>query len=167
MPLKTTEKFSASNRKRNTQSMDSRKEVPQNHLRYIIMLTKNILSPHTLTILCTYQCTAACRQCCFESNPSIRGRLTKDTIIARIMEAKRVFSNLKLVVFSGGEALLLKNDLFASISYCTSDQEEITATLMALSSLKLIDIPRERMDIVINALTQYTCKTAGVPTHVQ
>jgi len=85
------------------------------------MLTKKILSPHTLTILCTYQCTAACRQCCFESSPSVRGRLTKNTIIARIREAKRVFSNLKLVVFSGGEALLLKNDLFASISYCTSE----------------------------------------------
>jgi len=45
-------------------------------------------------------------------------------------------------------------------------QEEITATLMALSNLKLIHIPRERMNIVINALTQYTCKASGVPTHV-
>jgi len=71
------------------QSLDSRKEVPQNHLRYIIMPAKTISSPHTLAILCTCQCTAACR------------------------------------------------------------------------------IPRERMGIVINALTQYRCKTAGVPTHVQ
>jgi len=46
-------------------------------------------------------------------------------------------------------------------------REEIKATLMALSNLKLIDIPQERMDIAIDALTQYTCKTAGVPTHAQ
>lgn len=79
------------------------------------------LGPHTLTILCTYQCTAACKQCCFESSPAIRGRLSKETIIARITEAKTSFPSLKVVVFSGGEAMMLKDDLFAAIAYCTAE----------------------------------------------
>ncbi len=78
------------------------------------------LSPTTLTILCTYQCTAACKQCCFESSPFIKGRLDKETIIARIAEAKLSFSGLKVVVFSGGEAMLLREDLFEAIAYCSS-----------------------------------------------
>jgi len=84
------------------------------------MAVSKPFSPHTLTILCAYQCTAACRQCCFESSPKVKGRLTRKTIIARIEEARRAFPNLKLVVFSGGEALMLKDDLFASIAHCTS-----------------------------------------------
>jgi len=85
------------------------------------MAIARALSPNTLTILGTYQCTAACRQCCFESSPQVKGRLTRQTIIARIKEAKSAFPNLKVVVFSGGEALMLKDDLFASIAHCTSE----------------------------------------------
>lgn len=79
------------------------------------------LGPHTLTILCTYQCTAACKQCCFESSPAVRGRLSKETIIARIAEAKASFPSLRVVVFSGGEAMMLKDDLFAAITYCSAE----------------------------------------------
>lgn len=85
------------------------------------MPVSGAFSPHTLTILCTYQCTAACKQCCFESSPSVKGRLSRETIIARIAEAKRSFLNLSVVVFSGGEALMLKDALFDSIAYSTSE----------------------------------------------
>lgn len=76
--------------------------------------------PHTLTILGTYQCTAACDQCCFESSPSVTGRLTRAQIINRITEAKSQFKGLKLVVFSGGEAFLLKEDLYASVAHAST-----------------------------------------------
>lgn len=76
--------------------------------------------PHTLTVLCTYQCTAACRQCCFESSPRVKGRLSLDTICARISEARAAFAGLRLVVFSGGEAFLLKDDLTAAVAHCTA-----------------------------------------------
>lgn len=76
--------------------------------------------PHTLTILGTYQCTAACTQCCFESSPKVTGRLTGDQILSRISEAKAQFQGLKLVVFSGGEAFLLKEDLFAAVAHASS-----------------------------------------------
>lgn len=76
--------------------------------------------PHTLTILTTYQCTAACTQCCFESSPSVHGRLSRQEIFDSITEAKSSFPGLQLVVFSGGEAFLLKKDLFDAVALATS-----------------------------------------------
>lgn len=73
-----------------------------------------LIDPQTLTILCTYTCTAACRQCCFESSPKVVGRLEREALPDRIKEAKSKFQNLKIVVFSGGEATLLKEDLYRS-----------------------------------------------------
>lgn len=82
------------------------------------LLAGTFISPHTLTILGTYQCTAACKQCCFESSPSVRGRLSGDVILQRITEAQGYFSSLRMVVFSGGEAFLLKDDLFNAVAHC-------------------------------------------------
>lgn len=82
------------------------------------LLAGTFISPHTLTILGTYQCTAACKQCCFESSPSVRGRLSGDVILQRITEAQGSFPSLRMVVFSGGEAFLLKDDLFNAVAHC-------------------------------------------------
>ena len=79
----------------------------------------SMLSPSTLTILTTYRCTAACRQCCFESSPDVSGRLTLEQMIGRIDEARANFDTLQLVVFSGGEATLLKSDLHDAIRHCS------------------------------------------------
>jgi hypothetical protein len=76
-----------------------------------------LLGPRTLTVLCTYRCTAACKSCCFESSPQVRGRLPLQTIIARIQEAYDSFPTLRVVVFSGGEALLLKEDLYQAVAF--------------------------------------------------
>jgi hypothetical protein len=77
-------------------------------------------SPTTLTVLTTYQCTAACKQCCFESSPDVVGRLSAEIIKERIQEATQQFPELALVVFSGGEAFLLKEDLYESVAFATS-----------------------------------------------
>lgn len=78
-----------------------------------------LISPKSMTVLCTYQCTAACQQCCFESSPSITGRLDGQTIQARILEATRAFPDIRVVVFSGGEAFLLKDQLTECIAFAT------------------------------------------------
>jgi MoaA/NifB/PqqE/SkfB family radical SAM enzyme len=78
------------------------------------------ISPTSLTILCTYQCTAACAQCCFESSPHLSGRLDGATIRDRITEAKTAFPRLQLVVFSGGEPFLLKDDLVEAVAHCST-----------------------------------------------
>jgi len=74
----------------------------------------------SITILPTYRCNAECEQCCFESNPRISTRLGLETIKQRIDDAVKTFPNLKLVVFSGGECFLLKDDLFAAITYASA-----------------------------------------------
>jgi hypothetical protein len=72
--------------------------------------------PTHLTILPTYRCTAACAQCCFESNPHVEGRIPIERILGYIDEAARDFPTLRLVVFSGGECFLLRDDLTAAIA---------------------------------------------------
>lgn len=86
----------------------------------MLRVNTGFIEPKTLTVLCTYQCTAACKQCCFESSPSVRGRLSRQVILDRISEAKCEFPSLQLVVFSGGEATLIKDDLFEAIQHSGS-----------------------------------------------
>lgn len=72
--------------------------------------------PTSITVIATYQCTAACRDCCFESSPALRGRLAAGDILDFINESKRSFTGLQVVVFSGGEPLLMGNALLEGIS---------------------------------------------------
>ncbi|MBA1148590.1 radical SAM protein [Ectothiorhodospiraceae bacterium WFHF3C12] len=76
-----------------------------------------VIQPHpkTITIITTYQCNAACADCCFECGPHLRGRLSSKEITQFIQEARDTFPDLEVVVFSGGEPLLLGQDLFESI----------------------------------------------------
>ena len=76
--------------------------------------------PQSLTILPTYRCNAACKECCFESNPAIKQRLSLAQIKKSVTEAKDNFYGLQLIVFSGGEAFLLKEDLYEAIAHARS-----------------------------------------------
>jgi hypothetical protein len=74
--------------------------------------------PDTLTMIASYQCTAACEDCCFGSHPGIRQRLSLDRILHHIDQAAALGS-VKLVVFTGGECFMLGDDLIAAVSHCT------------------------------------------------
>jgi hypothetical protein len=73
--------------------------------------------PEVLTILPTYTCTAACRECCFECSPKPRSRIPLDRIVRYIDEAVATVPTLRLLVFSGGECFLLGKDLNAAIAH--------------------------------------------------
>lgn len=75
-----------------------------------------LYGPTHVTILPTYRCTAACAQCCFESSPHLSGQIPIERILAYIDEAAASFPTLELVVFSGGECFLLREDLDKAIS---------------------------------------------------
>lgn len=77
------------------------------------------ISPKTITFITTYQCTAACDDCCFECSPKITHRLSIEEITSTVDSALNMYTDLSLVVFTGGECFLLKDDLFRAISYCT------------------------------------------------
>lgn len=71
--------------------------------------------PKTLSIMPTYTCTAACQHCASLSSPQVRVKLSLETILDAIRQAKELgFYN---VVFTGGEATLRRKDLLAGISY--------------------------------------------------
>lgn len=72
--------------------------------------------PQVLTILPTYQCTAACKECCFECSPKVHGRIPLERILRYIDEAAACVPTLKLVCFSGGECFLLGKDLEAAVA---------------------------------------------------
>jgi Radical SAM superfamily len=74
------------------------------------------IGPRAVTILGTYRCTAACKDCCFDSNPGIAGRLTLDRIIDFIGQAAELRS-VRMVVFSGGECFLLGADLVKAVEF--------------------------------------------------
>lgn len=73
------------------------------------------VQPTSLTILPTYKCNASCRECCFQSNPRLSTRLSGKAILDRINEAKAKFPSIRQIIFSGGEALLLKGDLHDAV----------------------------------------------------
>ncbi len=77
------------------------------------------LGPTTMTILATYQCTAACQECCFECGPQLHQRLSLPDILD-VIDRAREFSTLKMVVFSGGECFLLRGDLVTSVKRASS-----------------------------------------------
>ncbi|MCI0534724.1 MAG: radical SAM protein [Verrucomicrobiales bacterium] len=75
--------------------------------------------PHTLTLLPTYGCTAACHHCCFQSNPTIKHRIPQDRLLRYIDEAAQL-GTIRLVCFSGGEAFLLGDDLVECVERCAA-----------------------------------------------
>ena len=74
--------------------------------------------PETMTVIATYQCTAACEHCCFGSHPGITERLPLERILHHIDQAAALAS-INLVVFTGGECFLLGQDLIAAVARCT------------------------------------------------
>jgi hypothetical protein len=81
----------------------------------------DFIYPNCITVLATYQCTAACEECCFECNPHLTARLSLEEITNFITESNELFKgNLKGVVFSGGECFLLKDDLVSAVKYAST-----------------------------------------------
>lgn len=76
------------------------------------------ISPTESTILASYNCTAACEHCCFDSHPGIKKRLSLEEIIEFIDKAS-TFKKMKLIVFSGGECFLLGKELDIAIGHAT------------------------------------------------
>lgn len=83
------------------------------------MQVAHSIAPKSLTFITTYRCTAACKQCCFESSPDVKGRLSKQHIIDTIRDVRANYPSVEVVIFTGGEATLLKNDLVQSVAEAT------------------------------------------------
>lgn len=69
-----------------------------------------LMAPHTLALITTQRCTAACEHCCFDCSPQREAALAVADMHRFIDEAKALPS-IRLVVFTGGECFLLGRDL--------------------------------------------------------
>lgn len=69
-----------------------------------------IIAPHTLSLLVTKRCTAACDHCCFTCHPHRSESIPVDNIYKYIEQAT-MFPTMRVVVFTGGECFLLGEDL--------------------------------------------------------
>ena len=75
--------------------------------------------PESFTILPTYRCNAACRECCFESDPTIKHRMSRDELLTLISRVRAELPSVRYVVLTGGEITLLRKDLIDAISLLT------------------------------------------------
>ena len=66
--------------------------------------------PHTLSIITTHQCTAACEHCCFTCTPYVTKAIPHERLDSLIDEATEI-PTIKIVVFTGGECFLLGRKL--------------------------------------------------------
>lgn len=79
-----------------------------------------ILRPNTLSFITTYQCTAACDDCCFKCSPKQKERLSLKQMKDYLDQSIALFPSIKLVVITGGECFTLGEDLYAIIEYIHS-----------------------------------------------
>jgi organic radical activating enzyme len=75
--------------------------------------------PESFTILPTYRCNAACRECCFESHQGIKYRMSRDELLGLIRRVRIELPGVRYVVLTGGEVTLLRKDLLDAISLLT------------------------------------------------
>lgn len=61
-----------------------------------------IQKPQAITFLTTFQCSAACENCCFQCNPKVRKHMTLSEMKKYLNKCLIRFPSIKMVVFSGG-----------------------------------------------------------------
>lgn len=114
--------------------------------------------PQTLTLLVTYQCTAACDQCCFACHPGKKGRIPQPQILSYITQAAGIPS-VRNVVFSGGECFLLGADLVEAIE-CASSRKLATRCVTNGYWARSPEAARRRLQRLVRAgLTEINFST--------
>ena len=78
------------------------------------------ISPTSLTFITTYKCTSACEDCCFACTPLRNEKISADDMKTIINEAIHSFPTIGVVIFTGGEPFLLKDELLPLIKYIQS-----------------------------------------------
>lgn len=77
-----------------------------------------IITPHTLSLLVTKRCTAACDHCCFTCNPHRQESIPIPNLYKYIEQAT-IFPTMRVVVFTGGECFLLGKDLDGLVKHAS------------------------------------------------
>lgn len=70
-----------------------------------------VISPFTINLITTNKCTAKCKDCCFGCNPNQNDRMSLQQMKDYILNSMFYYSNIKLLVLTGGECFTLGKDL--------------------------------------------------------
>ena len=81
------------------------------------MILQNIIEPDIISLITTYRCTAACKDCCFQCSPHQRERLTLEQMQYFISKVTAIYPSIKLVAITGGECFTLGEDLYNLIIF--------------------------------------------------
>ncbi|MFI3297911.1 MAG: 4Fe-4S cluster-binding domain-containing protein [bacterium] len=82
-----------------------------------------LIKPGTISFLTTFQCTAECKNCCFGCSPKTKGKLSLEEMKLYLDQAIMHYGDgLKVLVLTGGECFLLKDDLVEIIRYGASKE---------------------------------------------
>lgn len=77
------------------------------------------IKPKTAALITTYKCTAMCKDCCFSCSPREREMLSLQDIHSFIDDISQM-NSVEMMVWSGGECTLLKDNLNEGIAYAFS-----------------------------------------------
>ena len=79
------------------------------------MTRVRVLEPQSLNVIATNRCTAACGHCCMSSGPDRTGELSGPDLVKILDELLAEAKQVQVVVFAGGEPLLLGDALLDGI----------------------------------------------------
>ena len=79
------------------------------------------ITPSTLSFITTHRCTSSCPNCCFNCSPAPLNRkeMTRCEMREYISQSIQAFPNIGMVIFTGGECTLLKEDLLDAIQFAS------------------------------------------------
>ena len=115
--------------------------------------------PKMLTLISTYQCTAACPNCCFQCNPQRTERLTIEEMESIVEYCAKKFPSIELVVITGGEPFTLGSDLYAIIKKISSFGKMsriVSNAYWASSYSKAVDIIQKLQDCGLTEINYST-----------
>lgn len=118
---------------------------------------KEILSikPSTLSLITTYKCTAQCTDCCFGCNPKRTEILELHQLTDYIERAIKAFPSIKIIVLTGGDCFLLKEDLYKLVKYISSKKlicRIVTNGFWAKTKEMALDIVSKLKDAGLNEI---------------
>ena len=117
--------------------------------------------PQSLALITTYACTARCNACCYGCTPERTERLSLDQLIAAISEARTAFPSIRSIVFTGGEPMLLGDDLYEALRFA-ADLGAITRMVTNGYWARSTERAQEVVDCLFEAgLSELNISTGG------
>lgn len=118
------------------------------------------ISPSILTLIPTHKCTASCNNCCFSCSPNISYIMDMKTMKKIITDAMQSFPHLKVLVITGGECFLLRDDLTEIIKYAVKKYKLIVRVVTNAYWATSFEQAEERLRPLVDAgLTEINFST--------